>query len=595
MSDTVEQIKSRLDIADVISGYIKVQKAGANYKARCPFHSEKTPSFHISPVRQSWHCFGCNKGGDMFSFVQEIEGVEFVEAMRILAAKAGVQVPERSSHYRAEADQRHRLLAVAELTSKFFEKQLWNSNAGARALEYLRKRGLTDETIRLWRLGWAPNDWRALTGFLQKAGHPDADIVAAGVVVQKDAASGKREARLYDRFRSRIMFPITDTSSQVVGFTGRVFGAEVAVDGEPLAKYVNTPQTAIYDKSRVLFGLDKAKTAMRSADRALLVEGNMDAIMASQAGVAHVVATSGTALTPDQLRMLARYSTNLDFCFDADQAGQAATRRGLGLALAQNFAVHILTLDDPDCKDPADYVVKHGTKFNERAQMAQPVMQYYFDAAQATFDPASAASKKHIIAIVGPLVKRLTSRVEQSHWVGQLAMLLRTDQASVSADVASVKDDIAQYERADVPPAQVVQVAAPVPVDPLSQELLAVVARLPALANTAAEVADFCDPRVGAILTAPERLTASGDDSERQLIDLAFLRAGELYEKFTDAELAAQVDTLSARLRSKHVKAVRSALMPLIAQAEQQHDIAKRDELLKEFQSYTEELNRLTT
>ena len=329
MGDSVQQIKDRLDIVDVISGYLKLAKAGVNYKARCPFHQEKTPSFFVSPERQSWHCFGCNKGGDMFSFVSEIEGAEFVEALRILAAKAGVPLPERSSQAGAStAKERQRLLDVSELTAKFFVKQLWNSQAGGRALEYLRGRGLTDETIQSWRLGWAPNDWKALSGFLAGAGHADADIVGAGVAIAKNG-------RIYDRFRSRIMFPICDANGQVIGFTGRVFGTEVAVDGEPLAKYVNTPQTSLYDKSRTLFGLDKAKNAMRTKDVALIVEGNVDAIMSAQAGVENVAATSGTALTPHQLRMLARYSTNLDVCFDADSAGKTAARRGIGMALAQ--------------------------------------------------------------------------------------------------------------------------------------------------------------------------------------------------------------------------------------------------------------------
>ena len=451
MSDTVEQIKSRLDIVDIISGYLKVGKAGRNYKARCPFHNEKTPSFYISPERQSWHCFGCNKGGDMFSFVQDIEGVEFVEAMRVLAARAGVQMQERRPEDREAKSQRQALLAVTELAAKFFEKQLWNGTAGARALAYLRERGLTDDTINAWRLGWAPNDWRALTGFLTEQGSAPAAIVAAGMAIDKNG-------RPYDRFRSRIMFPIHDANGQVVGFTGRVFGAEVAVDGEPLAKYVNTPQTLIYDKGRILFGLDKAKTAMRSKDSCLLVEGNVDAILSWQAGAQNVVATSGTALTPHQLRMLGRYSTNLDMCFDTDQAGKVATRRGIGLALAQNFTVRILTIKDDECKDPADYVRKHGEKWNDVVASATNALQYYYDEAVASFNPSSSDSKKKIIASMGPLIRRLASRVEQGHWTGQIATLLRADQAAVAADIASVKDDIAAYEHA-----QDVVDAAPVP------------------------------------------------------------------------------------------------------------------------------------
>jgi len=586
MSDTVDQIKSRLDIVDVVSGYIKVQKAGANWKARCPFHNEKTPSFIISPERQSWHCFGCSKGGDMFSFVQEIEGVEFPDALRTLAAKAGVELPQWRPGDRAARDERQRLLAVAELSTRFFEKQLWHGAAGAKALAYLRGRGLTDDTIRTWRLGWAPNDWRALTGFLQREGHPDADIVAAGMAAEK-------KGRIYDRFRSRIMFPICDQGGQVVGFTGRVFGAEVAVDGEPLAKYVNTPQTTIYDKSRTLFGLHHAKLAMRSRDAAVLVEGNVDAIMSWQSGAENVVATSGTALTTHQLRMLARYTTNLDFCFDADQAGAAATRRGIGAALAANFAVRVVSIDDPDCKDPAEYVAKHGAGWGVRVAAAKPALQYYYDRVLEGYDPSSVQSKKAALASLGPLIRRLTSRVEQSHWVGQLAALLRTDHASVQTDIAAVRDDIAAAERGAEPETvPAVPAASPAPVDPLSVELLTLAVRAPELRAQAVEAADLCDPRVAALLREPDRLDAAADP-ERHLVDVAHMRAGEFYGSAPPAELAAGIGQVIARLKERDLRARCAELEPRIRQAEQEKNPSRVRELLDEFRRYTEELQRL--
>ncbi len=596
MSDTVEQIKSRLDIVDVVSGYLKVQKAGVNWKARCPFHSEKTPSFYLSPERQSWHCFGCNIGGDMFSFVEKIEGVEFVEAMRILAQKAGVTIPERRSQDIGAAKEHARLATVTELAAKFFAKQLWHSNTGAKALAYLHERGLTDATIQAWQLGWAPNDWRALTGFLQQAGHADADIVAAGMAIQRQPEQGKRSTGIYDRFRSRIMFPISDTSGMVVGFAGRAFGAQVTVQGEAPAKYVNTPQTPLYDKSRTLFGLHLAKADIRKRDSCLLVEGNMDAILSWQAGATNVVATSGTALTPQQLRMVGRSTTNLDFCFDADQAGQTATRRGIGLALAQNFAVRILTIPDPSCKDPADYVAKHGEQWHEVVESAKPAMQYYYDRVAASLDPNSAASKKTAVASLGPLIKRLPSKVEQSHWIGALAMLLRTDQVAVAADVVSVKDDIAAYERGpESEPAPVgEQPVAQAPVDPWSQELLAVIVKVPELIPQASDAAALCDPRVAAIIHNPARLT-SDDDPDRHLIDIAHIYAGEFYANFDSPKLATQLAAITARLTERDLKSRRTALLPLIAQAEVQHDQARRNELVGEFQNYTEELNRLRT
>jgi DNA primase len=588
VSDTVEQIKSRLDIVDIVSGYLKVQKAGASYKARCPFHNEKTPSFHISPERQSWHCFGCNKGGDMFSFVQDIEGIDFVEALRILAAKAGVQMQQRRPEEERQSGQRQILLAVAELSSKFFEKQLWNSNAGAKALAYLRGRGISDDTIRAWRLGWAPNDWRALTGFLAEQGHASPAIVGAGMAVDKNG-------RPYDRFRSRIMFPICDANGQVVGFTGRVFGAEVAVDGEPLAKYVNTPQTAIYDKGRVLYGLDKAKVAMRSKDACLLVEGNVDALMSWQAGAQHVVATSGTALTPHQLRMLGRYSANLDFCFDTDEAGQTATRRGIGLALAQSFNVRILTIQDEQCKDPADYVEKYGAQWNDVVATAKPALQFYYDRAIASFDPTSAQSKKAVIASLGPLVKRLTSRVEQSHWTGQLSSLLRVDRGAVEADIAAVKDDIAVAERADEQPSPVGSAGATpqLPLDATSQELLALIVRQPALASQLSELVEHLDARVAAVVANPSMVDAGYDGEHRHSIDVAVIRANEWWQDYTPAQMEEHMMNLVSRVREKHIRALRARVELEIRQADAAKDAPRLQALVAQFQEYTTQLNQL--
>lgn len=588
MSDTVEQIKTRLDIVDVISGYLKIQKAGANFKARCPFHNEKTPSFHVSPERQSWHCFGCNKGGDMFSFVQEIEGIDFVEALRILATKAGVQMQQRRPEDERTQGQRQILLAVAELSAKFFEKQLWNSNAGAKALAYLRERGMTDDTIRTWRLGWAPNDWQALTTFLTEQNHLPASVVSAGMAVDKNG-------RPYDRFRSRIMFPICDANGQVVGFTGRVFGAEVAVDGEPLAKYVNTPQTAIYDKSRVLYGLDKAKGTIRAKDVCLLVEGNVDAVMSWQAGAQQVVATSGTALTPQQLRLVGRYSTNLDFCFDTDVAGKTATRRGIGLALAQNFSVRILTIRDDECKDPADYVKKYGTQFNEIVASSKPALQFYYDEAVAAFNPASAQSKKSVIASLGPLIRRLSSRVERGHWVGQLATLLRADQRAVEADIATVKDDSAAYDTPDdqEPAAGSANAGGTVPLDTTAQELLALLVRQPTLASQLAEMTDQLDSRVTAVVADPSMLNSSYDGEHRHLIDVAVIRANELWQVYTPEQLEAHMATLVNRIRERRVRALRAQVELEIRQADATNDAPRLQELVAQFQDYTTQLNQL--
>ena len=342
MADNIEQIKSRLDVVAVISDYLKLQKSGVNYKACCPFHNEKTPSFYVSPERQIWHCFGCSQGGDIFGFIKAVEGVEFPEALRILARKAGVELEEFIPEAR---DEKERLFEIVELATKFFEKQIYNSTDGKSALKYLEERGLNTETIKSFRLGFAPNDWQALNEFLRGRGYTENEVVASGLAIKKDSGAG-----IYDRFRSRITFPIADINDRVVGFTGRVFDVKNGLNEQGArtsqaierfehieAKYINTPQTTIYDKSRVLYGLNKAKMQIKKAEKCLLVEGNMDAVMSCQAGVGNVVASSGTALTPLHLNLLKRYTANLNFCFDTDQAGAMATRRGIGLALNQGF------------------------------------------------------------------------------------------------------------------------------------------------------------------------------------------------------------------------------------------------------------------
>src|SRR3989338_4462430 len=386
MEDNVSKIKERLNVVDVISGYLKVQKAGANFKAQCPFHNEKTPSFFVSPERQIWHCFGCQKGGDIFAFIKEMEGVEFPEALRILAARAGIELEEFDS---AIKDSKDCLYQICELSARFFEKQLGRSDTGQRAVGYLKSRGLEEATMAKFRLGFAPNTWDALTKYLRNSGFTEKEIIDAGMVIKRQPTTDNRQPTtgIYDRFRSRIIFPISDVNGRVVGFTGGFFPAEggSASGGEiKEAKYINTPQTLIYDKSRILYGLEHSRGDIRKKNKCLLVEGNMDAIMSYQAGVTNVVASSGTALTPMHLAILKRYTSNLDFCFDTDSAGALATKRGIGMALGQDFNVKAVSLDDPapslsadrqsavagegrawggggqEGKEPADHVQKYG-------------------------------------------------------------------------------------------------------------------------------------------------------------------------------------------------------------------------------------------
>lgn len=426
MNNNVDKIKERVDIVELISSYLKVQKAGVNYKAACPFHHEKTPSFYVSPSRQIWHCFGCQKGGDQFAFVQEIEGVEFPEALRMLAERAGIELEKFDRSFN---DSKTRLCQIIELAVKFFEKQLWESKTGQQARKYLRERGLRDETARSFRLGYAPDSWDSLNNFLQDRGFREQEMAGAGVVIKREGGRGT-----YDRFRSRVMFPIANLNGQAVGFAGRTFrpGADMATSagtglnvGHEEAKYVNTPQTLLYDKSRILYGLDRAKLGIRQKDRCLVVEGNMDVIMSHQAGATNVVASSGTALTDQHLKIIRRYTANLDLCFDQDAAGRNAMERGIALALRQNFNLGVVMLDDAECKDPADYVQKFGEKWRERSMTTRPIFSFYLENALSTFDATTGTGKKMIVEKVLPLLKSISNRVEQAHWIAELAMHLK--------------------------------------------------------------------------------------------------------------------------------------------------------------------------
>ena len=595
-SDNISKIKERLSVVDVISGYIKVQKSGVNFKARCPFHNEKTPSFYISPERQIWHCFGCQKGGDIFGFVKEIEGVEFSEALRILAQTAGVKLESFDPTVR---DAKANLYEISETAARFFEKQLYYSPAGKKALFYLKNRGLTEDITKEFRLGFAPDDWHSLGNFLRDCSFLDKDIINAGLSLRRDNGSD-----IYDRFRSRIIFPITDINDRVVGFTGRIF-SEVLMKDEG-AKYINTPQTEIYDKSRVLYGLNKAKLETRRADRCLLVEGNMDAIMPYQAGVKNVVATSGTALTPSHLQLLQRYTNNLDFCFDTDKAGLLATRRGIGLALSQNFNIKIVHLNDPECKDPADYVKKFGQKWIETVKTSKPVIEFYFDKLRSELDLTSVESKKLIIANLGPLIKRLPSNVEKSHWIFKIASVLKTKNEAVEADLLAVRDDLDIYvaSRPELDRVQV-KTSKPSEEDIFEEALLAVIIKKPFLFKDELGGLNVEDKNFffKSIINRLNDVNLESfnfsdfslmfDEVAKMKLEFVYLKSQELLKDFSDDELKTEFNSLIKKLEHRLITARLAGLELGIKSAESEKDRGRLVELMTQFGDLTKKLKKL--
>lgn len=412
MLSPVEEIKARIDIVELVQSYVKLQKAGVNFKANCPFHSERTPSFSVSPARQLWYCFGCGLGGDIFKFIMEIEGLDFPEALKLLAGRANVVLKREDPAIRSE---RNRLYDICALATEIFERAFALS---PEVRAYMRGRGVSDETIRSFRIGYAPESWDFLLKNLTQRKFLAQEIEKAGLAIKSSDGSGRH----YDRFRSRIMFPIMDANSRVIGFSGRIFAQGTKEKGQEArveAKYINTPQTLIYDKSRALYGFDKAKQEIRSKNQVVIVEGQMDCVMSHQAGVANTVAVSGTALTSQQLTMLKRLCDTVICSFDTDSAGESATKRSL--ALASQLEFDRLVIKIPSGKDPADTVCENPAAWQEAVKNAKPVIEFYVEKMFRAENPDSAAGKKAIGGVLLPLIAQIGNEAEKAHWTKELA------------------------------------------------------------------------------------------------------------------------------------------------------------------------------
>jgi len=460
MSD-IDEIKSRLNIVDVLGEYIRLERAGANYRANCPFHNEKSPSFMVSEEKQIWHCFGCQKGGDIFGFVMEIEGLEFREALKTLAEKAGVELQRVNPR---QTEQKNKTLDILEMATKFYQAHLLQTSAGKKIINYLHERGLSDESIKEFRLGYAPDGWKNTMSFLVNKGYSVSEIEKTGLLVKKDntqipnskfqipndlstgqtgipnsndqinstnqklPASTRGDDRLstqggqttnhYDRFRNRIMFPVADTNSKVVGYSARV-----APGGdESQAKYVNTPETEVYHKSKILYGINKAKGEIRQAGAVLLVEGNMDVIAAHQVGLKNTVAVSGTALTQEHLNIIKRYTDNIKMCFDMDNAGELATKKSIKLCFGKGVSVHVVQLLSG--KDAADLAKNNPEALKESVEKAKSAMEYFFMNIFAKYDKEKVEDKKIITEELLEMIGYLANDIEKSHWLKKLAVEL---------------------------------------------------------------------------------------------------------------------------------------------------------------------------
>jgi len=407
MTDTVQQIKERLTIQEIVAPYVKLHRAGKSLVGLCPFHKEKTPSFHVSLERGSWHCFGCGLGGDGFSFIEKVEGVDFKGALKILAEKAGVTIKYSSGGNREDKSKKDRLREAMSRASEWYAGNLPGSPADA----YAKKRNLTDDTIRAWRLGFAPDAWRALLEALTVEGFTIPELLAAGLIKEADGKKGT----YYDRFRNRLMFPICDVAGRVVAFTGR------ALTPDDSAKYLNSPETELYHKSEILFGMDRAKDAMRVRGFTMLVEGQMDVLLAQQAGFENVVALSGTALSEKHLALMKRSSENLMLVLDADAAGLSATAKSAALALYSGLRVKAARL--PSGKDPAELISEDPNEFSRCIKEAKPIVDFFLAVlVEQERDPHRLLRVAE--SIVLPLIAATPSPMEREHFMQVAARVL---------------------------------------------------------------------------------------------------------------------------------------------------------------------------
>src|ERR1700733_52593 len=423
-----DRVKQQADIVRVIGEYVRLKKSGQNFSGLCPFHQEKTPSFSVSAVKQMYYCFGCGKGGDVFQFVMELEKAPFPEAVRTAAEKCGIAIPkprERSPQERKENQQRSGLVDMHREAAAFFARHLLQTPEGKVAYAYLEDRGLDRESMTRFGLGFAPSAGDALARFLKQK-YPDNILEVCGLVGREQSG------RFYDRFRRRIMFPISNEAGKVIAFGGRAMG-------DDMPKYMNSPETPIYFKSGVLYHLDRAKEALRQSDFAVLVEGYMDAIAVARAGVGNVVASCGTSLAEPQSKLLARFTRRIVVNYDPDTAGQAATERSLVLLLEKEFDVRVLAL--PSGADPDKFIKERGVEaYKKLLTQAPPYLDYLIGRARL-MDRTTAAGKVAALNFLMPYVQRLPNRLLRSEWATRIASELRVDEPVLRAALRRAADE----------------------------------------------------------------------------------------------------------------------------------------------------------
>jgi DNA primase len=421
----ITEVKQKLDIVEFISEYVTLQKAGRNFKGLCPFHSEKHASFFVFPEQQSWHCFGaCGTGGDVFAFVMRKEAVDFGQALRLLAQRTGVALSAREAPSKAEDEKRERLFQINEAAAEYYYHILSSTKTGTMARSYLAKRNIVPETIKEFRVGFSPDTWETIKNYFLGKGYAERELVEAGLIIERD------EGGSYDRFRNRLMFPICDIQGRVTGFGARVLD-------DSLPKYINSPQTPIFDKSSSLYGIDKAKSAIRKKDLAIIVEGYMDALTAHQHEWQNVVGSMGTSLTEKQVEAIKRLTKNITLALDADLAGEEATLRGKAILAYSSIEGKVISL--PPGKDPDEVIGEEVALWQKLVEQAIPIMDFAFQSVIGKVDINKAKDKSLAVQKLLPSISEVKDATQKFHYLEKLARELKIGRSELEVALRKLK------------------------------------------------------------------------------------------------------------------------------------------------------------
>lgn len=533
-SKTIDDIKNKLSIVDVVAPYVKLIKAGRYHKGLSPFTKEKTPSFFVSPDRGTYHCFSTNEGGDIFSFVERMEGVDFKGALKILAEKAGVEIVYEAPK---KKDARDALYQAVSLAEQFYREQLQGSDI---AKEYAKGRGITGETARDWGIGYAPDDWRTFLTYAEEKGITIPTLLHAGLIKESDGKKGT----YYDRFRNRLMFPIRDIAGRSVGFSGRTLSTN-----KEEAKYLNSPETDIYKKSELLYGLDKAKQEIRTRGYALVVEGQMDLMLCHQAGFLNTIALSGTAFTPTQMSLIMRFAKNVMLALDSDKAGIASAEKSAKLAISLGCKVKVVPM--PEGKDPADIIKEDEKVFAEMVKKSVHIIDFltthYMHLGKDT-RKALELVEQHVL----PLIKAIPSPIEREHFVGEVATALGVSQGAVAEALAGVQGDSPE-PIAEVAP--VVKKEAVVEADSFTRRLITLSALTKLYPeHEAVEKVKTLLERIGGVQEVPERMYFETEELFGENLKTEDIEhfCNECEKEFVKRELAVAAQSLRLAEREKN-------------------------------------------